>query len=126
MSASVSTMTTSGTITDNDDNDNSIAYAYFIKVSFVVKVCEKLHIKIDWNVLLPILSAIEMPIIITLFFSLSFSFSLLLFVSSVWVEIVCYSLLLSTCILCECVFLLLRLHHRSLSYMSCQRFNDNR
>lgn len=60
----IATTTISGTIAADDDNDNSIAYAYFIKVSFVVKVCEKLHIKIDWNVLLPILSAVEMPIII--------------------------------------------------------------
>lgn len=41
---------------DADDNGNIIAYAYFIKLSFVVKVCEKLYIKIDWNVLLPLLS----------------------------------------------------------------------
>lgn len=75
----IATTTISGTIAADDDNDNSIAYAYFIKVSFVVKVCEKLHIKIDWNVLLPILSAVEMPIIIMCmpFFSSPFSLSVL-------------------------------------------------
>lgn len=75
----IATTTISGTIAADDDNDNSIAYAYFIKVSFVVKVCEKLHIKIDWNVLLPILSAVEMPIIIMCMplFSLPFSLSVL-------------------------------------------------